>query len=128
MDLYCRSVDAVQVFLAYPKLPNGQPNRNDQVALKKIRMDSEKEGFPITAIREIKLLKSLKSPNIINLREIVRSQGEKGTCLGMLYVGSPSCLLNKQLKAAFSNTPLRYRCAHWVKRQCLAHAQCVYRQ
>ena len=77
MDLYCRAVDVVQVFLAYPKLPNGQPNRNDQVALKKIRMDSEKEGFPITAIREIKLLKSLKSPNIINLREIVRSQGER---------------------------------------------------
>lgn len=86
----------MQVFLAYPKLPNGQPNRNDQVALKKIRMDSEKEGFPITAIREIKLLKSLKSPNIINLREIVRSQGERGICLRMLYAGFLRCLLNKQ--------------------------------
>ena len=82
MDLYCRAVDVVQVFLAYPKLSNGQPNRNDQVALKKIRMDSEKEGFPITAIREIKLLKSLKSPNIINLREIVRSQGERAYAWG----------------------------------------------
>ena len=46
----------------------------DQVALKKIRMDNEKEGFPITAIREIKLLKNLHHVNIINLREIVRSQ------------------------------------------------------
>ena len=46
----------------------------DQVALKKIRMDTEKEGFPITAIREIKLLKNLHHANIINLREIVRSQ------------------------------------------------------
>ena len=86
MDLYCRAFDVVQVFLAYPKLPNGQPNRNDQVALKKIRMDSEKEGFPITAIREIKLLKSLKSPNIINLREIVRSQGERGIAWGCCMV------------------------------------------
>lgn len=48
----------------------------DQVALKKIRMDTEKEGFPITAIREIKLLKNLHHINIINLREIVRSQSE----------------------------------------------------
>ena len=31
----------------------------DKVALKKIRMDTEKEGFPITAIREIKILSSL---------------------------------------------------------------------
>ena len=27
------------------------------VALKKVKMDNEKEGFPITAIREIKILK-----------------------------------------------------------------------
>jgi cyclin-dependent kinase 12/13 len=46
------------------------------VALKKIRMDNEKEGFPITAIREIKLLSQLQHDNIIRLREIVRSQGE----------------------------------------------------
>jgi hypothetical protein len=46
------------------------------VALKMIRMDNEKEGFPITAIREIKLLSTLKHENIVNLREIVRSKGE----------------------------------------------------
>ena len=48
----------------------------DRVALKKIRMDNEKEGFPITAIREIKLLKRLDNENVITLKEIVRSQGE----------------------------------------------------
>jgi cyclin-dependent kinase 12/13 len=47
----------------------------EYVALKKIRMDNEKEGFPITAIREIKLLSQLQHDNIIRLREIVRSQG-----------------------------------------------------
>jgi cyclin-dependent kinase 12/13 len=46
-----------------------------QVALKKIRMDTEKEGFPITAIREIKILSSMKHENVVNLREIVRSDG-----------------------------------------------------
>lgn len=47
----------------------------DLVALKKIRMENEKEGFPITAIREIKLLSHLSHPNVLRLREIVRSQG-----------------------------------------------------
>ncbi|KAJ8446813.1 hypothetical protein Cgig2_016123 [Carnegiea gigantea] len=43
------------------------------VALKKIRMDNEKEGFPITAIREIKILKKLHHENVIKLKEIVTS-------------------------------------------------------
>ncbi|KAK9075050.1 hypothetical protein SSX86_003369 [Deinandra increscens subsp. villosa] len=45
------------------------------VALKKIRMDNEKEGFPITAIREIKILKKLQHENVIKLKEIVTSPG-----------------------------------------------------
>ena len=36
-------------------------------------MDSEKDGFPITAVREIKILKSADHENVIRLREIVRS-------------------------------------------------------
>ena len=41
------------------------------VALKKIKMERETQGFPVTAIREIKILKSLKHENIVDLREIV---------------------------------------------------------
>eukprot|EP00727_Mastigamoeba_balamuthi_P003125 m51a1_g1281 putative cyclin-dependent kinase c-2-like (488) ;mRNA; r:129173-130959 len=46
------------------------------VALKKIRMDTEREGFPITAIREIKILRELDHKNIVKLKEIV-TQGIK---------------------------------------------------
>ncbi|XP_051970096.1 cyclin-dependent kinase 13-like isoform X1 [Xyrauchen texanus] len=41
------------------------------VALKKVRLDNEKEGFPITAIREIKILRQLNHKSIINMKEIV---------------------------------------------------------
>lgn len=47
------------------------------VALKKIRMEGERDGFPVTAVREIKLLQSLKHPNIVNLREVMV---EKNDC------------------------------------------------
>lgn len=40
----------------------------------KLARDTEKEGFPITAIREVKILKSLKHKNIVNLKEIVVSK------------------------------------------------------
>ncbi|KAI9116189.1 hypothetical protein K1719_013119 [Acacia pycnantha] len=49
------------------------------VALKKIRMENEREGFPITAIREINILRKIKHENIIKLKEVVTSSGpEKG--------------------------------------------------
>jgi hypothetical protein len=56
--------------------------RADKVALKMIRTDTEKEGFPITAIREIKILSNLKHDNIVNLREIVRGPSEPLGCGG----------------------------------------------
>lgn len=48
------------------------------VALKKILMHNEKDGFPITALREIKLLKMLFHPNVLKLEEMAmeRSKGE----------------------------------------------------
>jgi len=48
------------------------------VALKRINTEQEENGFPITAIREVKILKALNHRNIVNLKEIVTSkeQGE----------------------------------------------------
>uniref|UniRef100_A0A5F8GNY0 Protein kinase domain-containing protein n=1 Tax=Monodelphis domestica TaxID=13616 RepID=A0A5F8GNY0_MONDO len=40
------------------------------VALKKFLLDDKEEGFPITAIREIKILRQLNHQNVIHMREI----------------------------------------------------------
>jgi serine/threonine protein kinase len=44
------------------------------VALKKIRLEKEDDGVPSTAIREISLLKGLKHPNIVELKEVIYSE------------------------------------------------------
>ncbi|XP_026677366.1 cyclin-dependent kinase 12 [Diaphorina citri] len=49
---------------------------NELVALKKVRLENEKEGFPITAVREIKILRQLNHKNIVNLREIVTDKSD----------------------------------------------------
>jgi len=49
------------------------------VALKKILMHNEKDGFPITALREIKLLKLLSHPNILKLEEMAVEHHMKST-------------------------------------------------
>jgi serine/threonine protein kinase len=36
-----------------------------QVAMKKIRLETEDEGVPSTAIREISLLRELQHPNVV---------------------------------------------------------------
>ncbi len=46
----------------------------DIVAMKKIRLESEEEGVPSTAIREISLLKELQHPNIVSLQDIIMQE------------------------------------------------------
>lgn len=46
------------------------------VALKRIRMETERDGFPVTAMREIKLLQSLRHDNVVQLYEMMVSNGE----------------------------------------------------
>jgi CTD kinase subunit alpha len=41
------------------------------VALKKIRMEGERDGFPVTAIREMKLLQSLNHVNVVKMLEVM---------------------------------------------------------
>lgn len=60
------------------------------VAMKKILMHNEKDGFPITALREIKLLKMLSHPNVLKLEEmaIERPKGE-GRKKAIMYMITP---------------------------------------
>lgn len=58
-----------EVFKAREKGPSKR-----LVALKKILMENEKEGFPITALREIKILQLLKHDNVVRLLEICRTK------------------------------------------------------
>jgi cyclin-dependent kinase len=47
---------------------------NEIVALKRIKLESEEEGVPSTAIREISLLKELRHHNIVQLKDIVHTE------------------------------------------------------
>ncbi|KAF8844071.1 Pkinase-domain-containing protein [Paxillus ammoniavirescens] len=53
----------------------------DIVALKKLKLDEEKHGFPITALREINALMSCHHENVVRIREVV-----VGDTLTQVYV------------------------------------------
>lgn len=42
--------------------------------MKKIRLESEDEGVPSTAIREISMLRELRHPNIVNLEDVIMQE------------------------------------------------------
>lgn len=44
---------------------------DEVVALKKLKLNPENNGFPVTSLREIHALMIIKHPNIVNVREIV---------------------------------------------------------
>jgi len=75
-DLFFVVTDARQVFMAK------EMETMEIVAVKKIRMDNERDDFPIKAIREIKILKKLHHQNIVNLEKVVTSPGEVIKCSG----------------------------------------------
>ncbi|KAE9360845.1 Cyclin-dependent kinase [Phytophthora fragariae] len=56
-----------QVYMAKDKATG------DVVAIKKIRSLNEVQGLPVTTIREIKVLKCLNHPNLVELKEVVVS-------------------------------------------------------
>ena len=41
------------------------------VALKKVRMDVEKDGLPLSGLREIQVLMSCHHENIVQLKEVL---------------------------------------------------------
>ena len=78
------------------------------VALKKVRIEVEKDGFPVTAIREIRILHSLRHQNIIKLFEIITEKENNN---------SPSILMvleymDHDLTGILSNPNLRLLPAH----------------
>ncbi|KAL7978499.1 hypothetical protein Chor_004316 [Crotalus horridus] len=78
-----------------------------KVALKKVLMENEKEGFPITALREIKILQLLKHENVVNLIEICRTKASPyNRCKGSIYLVFDFC--EHDLAGLLSNAHVKF--------------------
>ena len=51
------------------------------MAIKRVKLEKEKEGFPVTAIRELNILLRLQNENVVKLHEIAY-----GSSLNKIYM------------------------------------------
>ncbi|KAG8554575.1 hypothetical protein GDO81_003835 [Engystomops pustulosus] len=89
-----------------------------KVALKKVLMENEKEGFPITALREIKILQLLKHENVVNLIEICRTKVSPTANQYNRYKGSIFLVFDfceHDLAGLLSNTHVKFTLAEIKK-------------
>ncbi|KAI8809110.1 kinase-like domain-containing protein, partial [Cladochytrium replicatum] len=77
------------------------------VALKKLKLDKETNGFPVTSLREIHSLLLVKHPNIVNVKEICVSSNLKSLFIVMEFVEHELKSLMASQKSPFLQSEIK---------------------
>eukprot|EP00899_Mesostigma_viride_P019597 jgi/Mesvir1/27639/Mv07369-RA.1 len=77
------------------------------VALKKVRMDHERDGMPVTSLRELHVLQACKHKNIVNLHKVVT--GTKADSIFLVFEYCPHDLarLMDAMRLPFSESEVK---------------------
>ncbi|XP_024634107.1 cyclin-dependent kinase G-2 isoform X1 [Medicago truncatula] len=77
------------------------------VALKKVKMEKEKEGFPLTSLREINILLSFHHPFIVDVKEVVVGSSLDSIFMVMEYMEHDLKGLMEAIKQPFSQSEVK---------------------
>ena len=109
----CRSVDE---FERMNKIDEGtygvvyrakDKKSGEVVALKKVKMEKEREGFPLTSLREINILLSLHHPSIVDVKEVVVGNSLDSIFMVMEYMEHDLKALMETMKQPFSQSEVK---------------------
>ncbi len=111
----CSSLDDYEISIKLGQGTFGEVLKGRQIltgaqcALKKVTIHDAKDGLPITALREIKLLKKLRHPSIVPVVDMAyRPSGERGK-LGDVYMVEP--YMDHDLNGMLENPSIRLEIA-----------------
>jgi len=80
---------------------------NEIVALKKVRMEREKDGIPLSGLREISLLLNLEHKNIVQLKEVVVGKHLDSIFLVMEYCEQDLASLLDNMSSPFKEAQIK---------------------
>jgi cell division cycle 2-like protein len=92
------------------------------VALKKLKLENEKDGFPITSIREIHTLKLCQHPNIVQVLEIVTTPSLNHVFIVMEFVEHDLKSLMEDMPSPFVLSEIKT-----LMLQLLSGIQCMHK-
>ncbi|TPX36106.1 hypothetical protein SeMB42_g03236 [Synchytrium endobioticum] len=123
----CRSVDAYEKLNRIEEGAYGVVYRardkgtGEIVALKKLKLDKEKMGFPVTSLREIHTLLLSKHPNIVDVKEIVVSNNLQNIFIVMEFVEHDLKSLMESMRQPFLQSEIKT-----LMQQILSAAACLH--
>ncbi|CAL0329728.1 unnamed protein product [Lupinus luteus] len=109
----CRSVDE---FERLNKIDEGtygvvyrarDKKSGEIVALKKVKMEKEREGFPLTSLREINILLSFHHRSIVDVKEVVVGSSLDSIFMVMEYMEHDLKGLMESIKQPFSQSEVK---------------------
>ncbi|KAK9060182.1 hypothetical protein SSX86_020886 [Deinandra increscens subsp. villosa] len=109
----CRSVDE---FERLNKIDEGtygvvyrakDKKTGEIVALKKVKMEKEREGFPLTSLREINILLSFHHPSVVDVKEVVVGRNLDSIFMAMEYMEHDLKALMETMKQPFSQSEVK---------------------
>ncbi|KAL3818674.1 hypothetical protein ACJIZ3_004579 [Penstemon smallii] len=77
------------------------------VALKKVKMEKEREGFPLTSLREINILLSFHHPFIVDVKEVVVGSNLDSIFMVMEYMEHDLKGLMETIKQPYSQSEVK---------------------
>ncbi|XP_059657737.1 cyclin-dependent kinase G-2-like isoform X2 [Cornus florida] len=77
------------------------------VALKKVKMEKEREGFPMTSLREINILLSFHHPSVVDVKEVVVGSNLDSIFMVMEYMEHDLKGLMDTMKQPFSQSEVK---------------------
>ncbi|KAI3816742.1 hypothetical protein L1987_16446 [Smallanthus sonchifolius] len=109
----CRSVDEFERLNkidegTYGVVYRAKDNKTGEiVALKKVKMEKEREGFPLTSLREINILLSFHHPSIVDVKEVVVGSNLDSIFMVMEYMEHDLKALMETMKQPFSQSEVK---------------------
>ncbi|KAK4357602.1 hypothetical protein RND71_023212 [Anisodus tanguticus] len=109
----CRSVDEFERLNRIDEGTYGVVYRakdkktGEVVALKKVKMEKEREGFPLTSLREINILLSIHHPSIVDVKEVVVGSSLDSIFMVMEYMEHDLKALMETMKQPFSQSEVK---------------------
>jgi cyclin-dependent kinase 10 len=96
------------------------------VALKKVRMDKERDGIPITALREVRILQASRHPSIVTLLRVVTGKSPNMVFLAFEYCEHDLARLTSQMRVPFTEAQVKRLVTQLLSAVAYLHSRWIF--